>query len=175
MVGDSRRPAFGAAVVRWRKEIARDPSGPDSRGRVTRAILTRRVATVRRIAFVVTQKPDECAHIAHAHALMHADAYTMPRGEVIYQSSTTSSTGGRDHCTVFCAKEPQEAPGEASRISAHRRESPRPIDYMKGHHSQCGFRRGPRGDGVYRIDHPTTADWRPGRHGRSARKTSRIR
>ena len=35
----------------------------------------------------------------------------------------------------------------------------------KGHHSQHGLRRGPRGDGVYRRDHPTTADWRPGRHG----------
>ena len=35
--------------------------------------------------------------------------------------------------------------------------------------------RGSRGDGVYRMDHPTTADWKPGRHGRSARKTSRIR
>ena len=44
-------------------------------------------------------------------------------------------------------KRTQEAPRG---FSAHQLESPRPIDYMKGCHSQCGFWRGPRGDGVYR-------------------------
>ena len=70
-------------------------------------------------------------------------------GPVARRDSTDRTVSSPSVAGVWSSsrKDDEEAPRG---FSAHRRESPRPIDYMKGQHRQCGFWRGPRGDGVYR-------------------------
>ena len=70
---------------------------------------------------------------------------TDARDDSDHRTPLPPSVGTTSRSSAKCL---QEAPRG---FSADRRESPRPLDYMKGRHSQRGLRRGPRGDGAYRM------------------------